>query len=211
VEYHSWFEVKMQNLIVKDNISVEGFVTVKEIFSDGTENIINKNENVVVNSGILLLIQYLIGDGEAEPLSGVTHLAIGTGRPDFVGEVTSEDEKRYFLYGLTDLVNEVIRVIRWDVKYKKYDEFNNLVDSEDPTGIIDFSYRLRQQEPEERIYISEIGMFGGDVRINHTPDALPEDVINKGTLFSYKFYDPPIDKFPDTTLEFNWRIKFTRG
>lgn len=206
----------------KDNLSVEGQVQVNEILPDGTKKIKRENENIVVGSGILLLMHYLMSDESSVGLSGVTHLGIGIGTPDNYNASDTDEVKRTFFYSLSDLKKEVVRVIRWDMKYLRKDEFGNLKFSKDPTNIVEFSYRLRQKEPEEKIYISEIGMYAGNVEITHVPTAETEyelttnmvsssQVVNKGILFSYKFYDPPIDKFPDTILEFLWRISFIRG
>jgi len=206
---------------IKDNINVEGQVIVNEILSDGTKKIKRENENIVVGNGILLLMYYLMSDDSSTGLAGITHLGVGVGTPDNYSASDTDDAKKTLFYSLTDLKKEVVRIIRWELNYLRKDDFGNLRYSEDPTNIVEFVFRIRQHEPDEKIYISEIGMFGGNVEITNVPIAQTlydatnavsaSSVVNKGTLFSYKFYDPPIDKFPDTILEFIWRISFTRG
>ena len=83
--------------------------------------------------------------------------------------------------------------------------------SDDPTNIVRYKYRLRKNEPAELTYISEIGMYGGDVLVEQTPFVTIDGVAKKGTLFSYKYFNPPIDKYTGGILEFVWTINFLRG
>ena len=200
----------------KLKLNVTGKVIVNEIFADGTKKIKKTDENIVVNDGILLLISYLMAGENDQSLSGITHLAVGTGTPLFMDGAT-EEEKKYFLNGLSGLIEEQLRMVRWGFRYFKRDEYRNIVKADERGNIIEFIYRLRQNEPDEKIYISEIGMFGGHVVVNQSPIAKTirnedgtissdSEVVDGGILFSYKYYDPPIDKFPDTVLEFVWRI-----
>ena len=198
----------MKTYILNDDLFVKGSVTVREIADDGTITIKKQDENVVVNSGILLMAQYLLNEGDSGPLSGITHLAVGDGTPQYIMPYQSEEDRKTFLYGLDELNSELLRVVRWDVQYWRKDEAGNMFISSTPTNIVDFIFRLRQKEPVDKIYISEIGMFGGTVRVDNVPYATPDQVRNKGTMFSYRYYDPPIDKSPDTILEFSWRINF---
>lgn len=199
-------------LTIMDNLdlNVSGKVTVREIFPDGDIKIKRKDENVVVYGGILLLLRYITDSGADKPLSGITHFAVGSGKPDFIDSAKNSSDINAMLYGLESLQNETLRVVRWDVKYWKEDEGKNLKESSEPTNIIDFIYRLRQREPAEKIYISEIGMFSGNVQINDVPYATIDNVKNKGIMFSYRYYDPPIDKAPETILEFAWRITLAK-
>jgi len=217
-------EISIQENVV---LSVVGEVTVCEIFSDGTKKIKRNDKNIVVSDGILLLLNYFFSSETEEKLSGITHLAVGIGKPDFIDDV-QESEKKNMMYGMKRLKEEQFRVVSLGYKYYNKDDFGNFIQTNEATNIVEFSFRLRQNEPLDVIYISEIGMFGGKVRVNEVPVAqliLDSDgnisdgtkgaeksqVLDLGTMFSYRYYDPPIDKFPETILEFVWRINFVRG
>jgi|GEM_PF-4879555 len=216
-------------LNIKDdiNLRIVGEVTVRELFDDGTSKIKRFDKNIVVYDGILLMMGLFAENEDSGGLSGITHLAFGDGKPQFIDEVTESDKKN-FIYGMHKLGNELYRVVKWEHKYYKQDEFGNLDLSGEPTNIVEFSFRLRKNDPEELVYISEIGMFGGDVAVTNVPLAKmildnngdisdgtkgvqKSQVKKAGSMFSYKYYDPPIDKHPETILEFVWRINFLRG
>ena len=217
------------NILIQDDIklNIVGEVTVNEILPDGTKKIKRSDKNIVVSDGILLLLNYFFAKGSDQKLSGITHLGVGIGKPDFIDGV-EDVEKKGFMFGLSQLKNELFRVVRYDTIYYKKDDFGNMVRTVVPTDTVEFSFRLRQNEPVEPIYISEIGMFGGTVKVTEVPVALlilddlgkisdgsrgypVSRVTDMGTMFSYKYYDPPIDKFPDVVLEFVWRVNFLRG
>ena len=198
------------NVIDDLKIKCIGEVDVNRVYDDGRIENIRSDKNIVVNSGILLLTSYLTVDRSEEELSGITHLAVGNGIPDYVDSVGTASFNS-FVYGLKELVNEIGRVVRWEVNFLTRNNAGGFDWSELPTNIIEFKYRLRKNEPEDFTYISEIGMFGGNVIVEQAPFATPYLVKDKGIMFSYKYYDPPIDKDTNTIIEIVWRINFLRG
>lgn len=197
-------------LLDKIDFNIKGKVLVREL--DINNKIVREfSDNAICNGAISMLMDFLTSDENSSTVSGITHLGVGIGTPERINDVSllTDDDRSNYLSSLTDLVNERVRVIRWEIpRYYKKDEFGNINLVEEPSNIVEFSFRLRQGEPSEILYISEIGAFGGDVKVNDVPYAMIEDVQSKGTLFSYRYYDPPIDKHPETILEFVWQYTF---
>ena len=196
------------NLLEDAGINVVGNVEVNRINEDGSAENIFCDKNIVVNSGILLLLSYLTIDSSDKELSGITHLAVGNGTPDIIANGNTDNAS---LVGISDLKHEVGRVVRWDTDFLIMNGAGGFDVSDDPTNIVRYKYRLRKNEPAELTYISEIGMYGGDVLVEQTPFVTIDGVAKKGTLFSYKYFNPPIDKYVGGILEFVWTINFLRG
>lgn len=184
------------------------FVTVEE---DGKKTELDLGKNFIVFEARLLMAQLMKFNFHAgDPIvTGVTHLAVGTGGPYQVRgqirrfdlqnppvpgtDIYNENKPGSFDMngdGLSDLINEVARK---PVKATYVDANGSMTTRR--TNIVDFSATFDLEEANGPLV--EMAIFGGD----------QAEQPKKGTMVAVKMF-PVINKTHNARLTFAWRLAF---